>query len=173
MLAFACVDYPSDFNTFSLEILCCTQAVVVVCEHRNLGAGGDAKAVGIRADSTCLHDARAVVVGERHGTFCGTRSKDRALGIDAPEDVAEFAGAVVAAFKRAVDAVVVGAVDGGSGHDADVWHAGEFGGGFCREFMPLAAINLVGFGVEASAEKEVLVRENHTQTGSTSGQSCH
>ncbi len=86
------VDDGGDVDAFGLQVGGGAQAIVVVGEDGDAVARQSGPAVGIGAEGTGQQDTGAVVVFKADGAFDGPGGEDRAAGIDAPQDLARFAG---------------------------------------------------------------------------------
>ncbi len=73
-------------------------------------------------------------------------------------------------FNRAIDPVIESADHGGPGHDADIRHCLQPGDGFCRPGRTRHTADRVGLKVQASADQEILVTEDHPCAAFPGGQ---
>ena len=165
----AAVDHGTDMHAARRQVGGGAPAVVVVGENGHFLARRHAEAVHVGPHGPRQHHAGAVVVAEGDGPLGAAGGEDGALGIDPPQDLARLAGAVCqvvgAAFERAIDAVIVGAVNGGAGHDAHVAHRRQFGQRLCRPVVTGHAAQFQCLGIEPAAGYEILVRQDHARPG--------
>ena len=172
---------PRVYNRRNLDTCRCkiargAPAIVVVGKHCDPPAGRHTKTIDVGAHSTREHDPRSIVVGEGYGTLDCTGTQHATRCSDAPQNLSCTAfnrtDVISDAFERAVDAVVIGPVHAGACHQAYVAHAAQGAGGVRSPHRGLLAIDTVAFGIEPATRCEVLIAQDHSGSGTSSGQCC-
>ena len=170
----AAVDNGGNLDPQPAEIARGAPAVIVVGEDRDRFPGGGPPAVGIGPHRAGQHHAGPVVIAEGDRTFGRPGTQQGALRIDPPQDLTRLvrrAVAVVGALLQGtVYAVIVGAVDTGPGHQADIVHRPQLAR---RPRGPVGAghaVDLEAFRVETAAGQEILIRQDHARAAARGGQ---
>ena len=162
------VDDGDDIHALGHQIGRRAPAIVIVGKDGDILARCHAPTIGIGAHGTGHHDAGAVVHAEGNRALGGTSGKDCASGIDAPQDLPGLAAAggevVGAAFECAICAVIISAVNRGPRHQPDIGVISQFRDSAGGPVGPGHAVQLEGFGVQATAGQEILIGQNDPRT---------
>ena len=102
-------------------------AIVVIGEDADILTGGHGKAISILPNSASQHNARAVVILESDGAFDRPRRQNRTFGIHSPQNLscARLVRFMFTnPFKRAINTMVISAINGGACHHPNIRHRG-------------------------------------------------
>ena len=158
-----------NLNTLCVQIGGGAVAVVIVGENRHALVGRDAVAVRIGADRRPQHNAGAVVVFKCNGAFNRPRCQHCALGINAPQNLARFAGigyghVVADPFHRAVNSVIKRADHSRAHHQAHVWQACQFSDSARSPNRARIIANAKRLGIQPPTKGEIFICEDDIGT---------
>ena len=181
---FARVDDGCDFYAFGVHICGSAVTVVIVGKDRDAPVRCHSPAVGITSHRRREHDAGAVVIFKPNRALSCACTKQRFLGVDAPQNLAWLAcgghGDMVAdSFDGWKDAMIKRSDNSGARHNADIWHGRQFGHGRRGPIAARLIADCKCLAVQATPHAEIFVRNDNlragpacSQGGGKSGRAC-
>ena len=116
----------ADINPLGCQICCGAPTVVIVGKDGHLFAGGHPIAIDIGAHSSRQHNARPVIVAKGNRPLGCARGQQGAFRINPPQNLPWFAiracQMIGAALERAINAMIIGAVNCCADHQAHIVH---------------------------------------------------
>ena len=158
-----------DFCAGCLQLVCGVMDVIICAKQNGFLARGNAIPVQIGARGAGHHDARPVIVGECDRALNCAGAQQTFGGGDAPKYlwrcIFDRLQVWRDTFKTAVNAAIIGAGDGGAGHDPDIGQIGQFGRDACGPIVAGLIADHFILAQQAAAGPGMFVNHNDICAG--------